>query len=128
MPIIRVDVPEGHGREKLAQIYDAVEHWIARTWAKEHIWIAVSEKFTPPGNTQVIMTVDLRPGRGQEKERLRALFDGLQQRIQGLIGTAPENMIVLVRDFGQDACLSGGDPLPPLAVLTPDLKDIKAAE
>lgn len=122
MPIIRVDVPEGHGREKLGKIYDAVERWMIATWAKEHIWISIGEKFTPPGNKQVIMTVDLRPGRGKEEERLRALFDGLQKELAALIGTAPETMIVLIRYFEQGACLSGGDPLPSLEELTPALK------
>lgn len=122
MPIIRVDVPEGHGREKLGAIHDAVERWMIATWAKEHLWISVSEKFTPPGNRQTIVTVDLRPGRGREEERLRAFFDGLQKELARLIGTTPDNMIVLIRYFEQGACLSGGDPLPSLEELTPDLK------
>lgn len=126
MPIIRVDVPEGHGREKLGALYAAVEHGIATTWAKEHIWISVSEKFTPPGNRQVIVTVDLRPGRGRESERLRLFFDGIQKAFAELIGTGPEDMIVLVRDFPDEACLSGGAPLPALAELTPDLKKARA--
>lgn len=122
MPIIRVDVPEGHGREKLGKIYAAVERAIAASWAKEHIWISVGEKFTPPGNRQVIVTVDLRPGRGREAERLRLFFDDIQKALAGLIGTAPDDLIVLVRDFPQEACLSGGAPLPALSELTPNLK------
>jgi hypothetical protein len=123
MPIIRVDVPAGHGKKKLAALYQAIERWIAAAWAKEHIWISLREKFSPPGNRQVIVTVDLRPGRGKERERLRVFFDGIQKAFKPLIGTTPEDLIVLIRDFPQHACLSGGDELPPLKSLTPKLRN-----
>ncbi len=121
MPLVRIDIPEGHTREEKQTLYAAAHEGIATTWAKEHIWIALGEKFSPPGDAQVIMTVDLRPGRGGDEERLRALFDKLQPAFQEVIGTGPEDMIVLVREFPQEACLSGGGPLPPLDTLTPDL-------
>jgi phenylpyruvate tautomerase PptA (4-oxalocrotonate tautomerase family) len=128
MPIIRVDIPEGQSQETKQTLYDAVHHAIATTWADEHIWITLSEKFSPAGDQQVLMTVDLRPGRGDEEKRLRALFDVLQPKFEKAIGTTPENMIVLIRDFPQEACLSGGAPLPPLDSLTPRLDSAEAAE
>lgn len=121
MPIIRVDIPEGHDRETRAQLYEAIHHCIATTWAKEHIWIALREKFSPPGDRQVLVTVDLRPGRGGEAERLRKLFDGLQRAFEPLIGTTAKDLIVLIRDFPQEAALSEGGPLPPLESLSPDI-------
>ncbi len=121
MPIIRIDIPEGHDNATKTALYDAVHHCISTTWAKEHIWIALHEKFSPPGNEQVIVTVDLRPGRGGEAERLQAFFDGLLESFGETIGTVRDNLIVLVRDFPQEACLSEGKSLPSLESLTPDL-------
>ena len=119
MPIIRVDIPEGHDRDTKDALYRALHDAIAETWAREHIWIALREKYSPPGNAQVMMTVDLRPGRGGEAERLRALFDRVQGDFEGLIGTTAKDLIVLIRDFPQEACLSEGGTLPPLESLTP---------
>jgi phenylpyruvate tautomerase PptA (4-oxalocrotonate tautomerase family) len=121
MPLVRVDIPEGASRQHKQALYDAVHDGIATTWAKEHIWIALTDKFSPPGDRQVLITVDLRPGRGGEEARLRALFDALAPAFAAHLGTAPEDMIVVVREFGQEACLSGGAALPPLESLTPDL-------
>ncbi len=121
MPIIRVDIPEGQDRETRDALYRALHDAIAETWAKEHIWIALREKYGPPGDRQVIVTVDLRPGRGGEAGRLRALFDRLQGDFARLIGTGAKDMIVLIRDFPDEACLSEGGPLPPLSSLTPEL-------
>ena len=36
-------------------------------------------------------------------------------------GHSRDDMIILVRDFPQHACLTGGDELPPLESLTPEL-------
>ncbi|MGI9382340.1 MAG: tautomerase family protein [Methyloligellaceae bacterium] len=119
MPIIRVDIPEGHDRDTKDALYSVLHDAIAETWAKEHIWIALREKYSPPGNTQVVMTVDLRPGRGGEAERLRALFDQVQSEFERLIGTSKKDLIVLIRDFPDEACLSEGEPLPSLESLAP---------
>ena len=121
MPLIRIDIPEGRTNQEKQVLYDAVYDGIATTWANEHIWITLCDKFTPAGNNQVLMTVDLRPGRGGEEARLRALFDKVQPVFEKITGTGPKDMIILVRDFPQEACLSGGAPLPPLDTLTPDL-------
>lgn len=119
MPIIRVDIPEGHDRDTKDALYRALYDAVAGTWATGHIWIALSEKYSPSGNAQVIVTVDLRPGRGGEADRLRALFDRVQGDFERLIGTSSKDMIVLIRDFPDEACLSEGGPLPPLESLTP---------
>jgi hypothetical protein len=126
MPVIRVDIPEGQSPETKQALYDAIHD--GTTWANEHIWISLAEKFSPAGDRQVLMTVDLRPGRGGEEERLRKLFDKLQPAFESAIGTTAEDLIILVRDFPQEACLSGGAPLPPLESLTPTLGAADAAE
>lgn len=128
MPIIRVDIPEGQSQETKQVLYDAIYDGIATSWADEHIWITLAEKFSPPGDQQVLMTVDLRPGRGDEEARLRLLFDKLQPTFEKTIGTTSEDMIILIRDFPQEACLSGGAPLPPVESLTPKLDVANAAE
>lgn len=119
MPIIRCDIPSGHSAETKDALYKILHNAIADNWAKEHIWIALSEKHAPPENKQVILTVDLRPGRGNEEQRRNALFDQVQQEFQRLIGTREDDLILLIRDFPDEACLSGGAPLPPLESLTP---------
>ena len=127
MPIIRVDIPEGHSRDEKQELNRTVHDSIASTWANQHIWIALREKFTPEGDVSVLITVDLRPGRGREQERLRAFFDAIQPTFHRIVGTTREDMIILVRDFPQHACLSGGDELPPLESLTPELVQDAAA-
>jgi len=121
MPIIRCDIPEGHSREIKDGLHRVLFDAIAETWAKEHIWIALREKHGPRDDRRVIMSVDLRPGRGGEGERLAALFSRVQSEFERLIGTAPEDLIVVIRDFPHEACLSGGAPLPPLEQLTPEV-------
>ena len=121
MPIIRIDIPEGHSRGEKQELHRAVHDAIASTWANQHIWIALREKFTPEDDVSVIITVDLRPGRGREQERLRAFFDAVEPVFRRIVGATREDMIILVRDFPQHACLSGGEELPSLESLTPEL-------
>lgn len=120
MPIVRVDVPEWLSREQRTDIRAAIEGCIARTWFKEHIWVAVRPFTTEPDERTVIMTVEVRGGRGHEKERTEALFLEAHEVFERVIGTRPDELIVLVRKFGQDDCISGGAPLPPLSDATPD--------
>lgn len=121
MPIVRCDIPEGHDRATKDALYAILHQAIADNWAKEHIWISLNEKYSPEGNAQVIMTIDLRPGRGGDSERLAATFDQVQAAFHPLIGTRADDLIVVVRTFGDADCLSGGGPLPPLESLTPAL-------
>ena len=74
MPIIRVDVPAGHPRNTLLTLKRRIEESIERTWTKEHIYVALSEMITEPGDRSAIITIDLRPGRGQEEQRAAAFY------------------------------------------------------
>ena len=122
MPIVRVDVPEGHPHEKLLRIKHNIEDSIARTWAKDHIYVAVREMLAEPGDRSAIVTVDLRPGRGKEEERAAALYRQVLGALQESIGTDGDRFVLLVRESPERAfVVDGGRRLPALAQITPDL-------
>jgi len=122
MPVVRVDVPEGHPREKLLRIKRRVEDSIARTWAKDHIYVAVREMLAEPGDRSAIVTVDLRPGRGREEERASALYEQVLAALRENIGTDADRFVLLVREFPEKAfVVDGGKRLPPLERITPNL-------
>ncbi len=122
MPVVRVDVPEGHPREKLLRIKRQVEDSIARTWAKDHIYVAVREMLAEPGDRSAIVTVDLRPGRGREEERAAALYRQVLAALTENIGTDANRFVLLVREFPERAfVVDGGKRLPPLEGITPNL-------
>ena len=122
MPVVRVDVPEGHPREKLLRIKRRVEDSIARTWAKDHIYVAVREMLAEPGDRSAIVTVDLRPGRGREEERASALYEQVLAALNDNIGTDANRFVLLVREFPERAfVVDGGKRLPPLERITPNL-------
>lgn len=122
MPIIRVDIPEGHGRETKAALRKQIHDCIARTWAKEHIYIAIREMFTEPGEEQVIMTVDLRPGRGQEALRTNALYRGVDHALGQLLHPKPKSWVLLVRQVPAEGFATEAGPLPDLSEITPALQ------
>jgi len=122
MPIVRVDVPEGRGRDRLLRLKRRIEQSIAGTWAKEHIYVAVREMLADPGDRSAIVTVDLRPGRGREEERAVTLYREVLGALQDELSTDPERFVLLVREFPEWAfVVSGGVRLPPLQQTTPEL-------
>ena len=122
MPIVRVDVPEGHPREVRLALKRSLEGCIARTWATEHIYVAVHEVPTEKGDRTVMMTVDLRPGRGKEAERARALYREVIDALRDTVGVDPERLVLLIREFPEWAfVVDGGQSLAPLAEITPAL-------
>jgi hypothetical protein len=125
MPIVRADVPAWATEEQMAAIKAELRGCIERTWAREHIWIAVRSMYAERSDTTVILTVDLRDGRGQEQARTQALFDEALGMCNRLFGTTDDKLIVLVRKFKREECVSGGRELPPLEELTPPLHQLK---
>jgi len=122
MPIVRVDIPEGHPREKRVELKRLLEDCIARTWAKEHIYVAVHEMLAEPSDRTAIVTVDLRPGRGKEAERARALYREALGALQKTLNNDPERFVLLIREFPEWAfVVSGGTSLLPLERITPAL-------
>ena len=125
MPIVRVDVPQSLSHEKQLEIRREMHGCIARTWFREHIWIAVRPYASEPGERMVIVTVEVRKGRGHDKERAEALFEEALDVCERIIGTQRDELIVLCRKFAQEDCISGGDELPPLSEATPDVRTLR---
>ena len=128
MPIVRVDVPEWVSHEQKLEVRKEMHGCIERTWFKEHIWVAVRDYTSEPDERMVIMTVEVRDGRGHDKERAEALFLEAQEVFQRIVGTQPSEFIVLCRKFGQEDCISAGDELPPLETATPPVESLRRRE
>ena len=126
MPIVRIDIPDWSNQEQRKQIRIAIESCIARTWFREHIWVAVRPFTTDENEKTIIMTVEVRSGRGHEKERTEALFDQSLNVFNKIIGTNAKELILLVRQFEQNDCISGGNQLPPLDDATPDINELRS--
>ena len=120
MPIVRADVPEWLSHQQCMEIRRELHGCIARTWFKEHIWVAVRSYVSELDERTVIMTAEFRVGRGHEKERAEALFLEAHEVFQRIVGTQEDELIVLCRKFQQEDCISGGGELPPLDEATPD--------
>jgi phenylpyruvate tautomerase PptA (4-oxalocrotonate tautomerase family) len=121
VPIIRIDIPEGHARDQKARLQKRIHECIAATWAKEHIYIAITEMFSQPGQEQAIVTVDLRPGRGREAERTRALHEGVAKAFLECLSPPPREFVLLVRQVPAEGFATEGGPLPRLDLITPAL-------
>lgn len=122
MPVVRVDVREGHPRAKLLALRGQLESAVARTWAKDHIYVSVNQFPADDADRTVIMTVDLRPGRGQEKERSAALYRESLKALEELVDADPQRFVLLVREFPERSfVVDGGMSLPPLSDITPSL-------
>ncbi len=121
MPILRADVPSWATPKQLSVLRSGLRGCVERTWAREHIWVSVRGMHAEPGDPTVILTIDLRAGRGEEQARTQALFDQALALCDEVLGTTGDKLILLVRTFGQENCISGGAELPPLSELTPQL-------
>jgi len=127
MPIIRMDVPEGLTRDQKAALRAKVHQAIAKTWANEHIYVAIREMFSEPGERLVIVTVDLRPGRGREEERGMALNALLLQALSETIGARQEDLVLLIRETPWHGFIAQGERLRDLELITPELEAVPAA-
>lgn len=125
MPIIRVDVPEWLDHAQRLQIRKEIHGCVERTWFKEHIWVAVRPYTSEPDERMVILTCEVRSGRGHDQERAEALFVESQEVLHRIVGTKDDELIVLCRKFEQEDCISAGGQLPPLAEATPDPAGLK---
>ena len=87
MPIVRADVPEWLTREQRLEIRAELDKCIAKTWFKEHIWVAVRPYTSEPEERTVIVTVEVRSGRGHELERAEAMFVESLDALNRIVGT-----------------------------------------
>ena len=51
MPIMRADIPDWASRVQMAALRLELQGCIERTWAREHIWIAVRGMYAEPKET-----------------------------------------------------------------------------
>ncbi len=113
MPVIRIDVPEGTGREIKSRIRDGVKQAVLDTLAPKETkydYVAVREAFAELGDGVPLVTVDLRPGR--EAERKKALVDAIAEILQAELGSEPVDLYVLFRENPAENHYTGGTPLP----------------
>ncbi len=122
MPFVRVDVPEGLAREAKDRIHQGVSDAIVKCWHKTDIWISICDMYAKTGDKTVLLSCGVRPGRGDEEARTKAFFDRCHKIMEEEIGTSREEMIVMVHEFEQHMCISGGVQLPPLEEGTPQLE------
>ena len=127
MPIIRIDVPEGQSRENLLELRRRIQDAVARTWAKEHIYVAMREMIVDADERTTIVTVDLRAGRGYEEQRAVALYREILDAMHSSIKADENRFVLLIREFPERCfVVSGGRGLPPLEEITPKLAEATA--
>jgi len=125
VPIIRADIPTGQSDEAKAVLRNRIRDAVARTWATEHIYIAIGEMFTDPDDVQAIVTVDLREGRGHEKKRSELLHRMIRDSLNDVLNPRPHSFVLLIRQLPAEAFATEGGELPPLSAITPDLTGIE---
>src|SRR6266446_4612726 len=114
MPIVRIDVPQGHPREEMLRLKRCVEEAIARTWATDHIYVAIHEMLCESDDRSAILTVDLRAGRGREEKRAAVLYQMVLDALKASLNTDADRFVLLVREFPESSFIvDGGRPLPP---------------
>jgi hypothetical protein len=122
MPIVRIDIPEGHPRERLLELRRRMQAAIERTWARDHIYIAIRETVCDAPDGSAIVTVDLRPGRGKEADRAQALYAEALAALRATTGVDEKRFVLLVRQFPEwSFVVDGGRSLPGLDEITPEL-------
>jgi phenylpyruvate tautomerase PptA (4-oxalocrotonate tautomerase family) len=113
MPVVQVDIPHGHSDETKAALKKSIkESIIAAIDPKitKYIYIAIRDAYSEFGDGAPIITVDLRPGR--ETERKAALAEKLSQSFSDTLGTAPEDLYLLLRETPAIDHYCGGQSLP----------------
>lgn len=113
MPIVRVEVPHGMSDEKKGEVRSAVKSAVLETLAPKEAkydYVAIREVYAEAGDGAPIVTVDLRPGR--EQERKAALVHALAEALSKSAGFAPEDLYVLFRETAAANHYCGGTPLP----------------
>ena|SRR5882724_3269583 len=97
MPILRIDVPEGLTREQKATLQKEIRRCVELTWAKEHVYIAIRDMFSEPGDRTTIMTMDLRPGRGHENERAEKLYAMALEVLKQTVPLEARDFVMLIQ-------------------------------
>ncbi len=112
MPIVRVELPHGFTDEKKGQVRLAVKAAVLKTLAPKETkydYVAIREVFGEIGDGVPVVTVDLRPGR--EQERKAALAQAIAEALGATVGIAAEDVYVLYRENVAANHFCGGTPL-----------------
>lgn len=112
MPVVRVELPLGISAQKKAELRLAVKGAVLKTLApkeSKYDYVAIREVFGEIGDGVPIVTVDLRPGR--EQERKAALARAIAKALGDTLGIKPEDVYVLFRETRAADHYCGGKPL-----------------
>lgn len=99
MPIVRVELPHGFPDEKKAQARQAVKTAVLKTLAPKETkydYVAIREVFGEIGDGVPVVTVDLRPGR--EQERKAALAESIAKSLEAVLGIEAQHVYILFRE------------------------------
>lgn len=112
MPLVRVELPMGMAREKKEDARARVKEAVLKTLAPKETkydYVAVREVLAEIGDGVPVVTVDLRPGR--EQERKQALAHAIAEALGEVAGILPEDVYVLFRENPANNHFCGGKPL-----------------
>lgn len=113
MPIVRVELPYGFSEAKKAQARQAVKAAVLKTLAPKEAkydYVAIREVFGEIGDGVPVVTVDLRPGR--EQERKAALAESIGRSLEAVLGIEARDVYVLFRETVAANHYCGGKSLP----------------
>jgi len=113
MPIVRVELPQGFSDDKKGEVRQAVKSAVLKTLAPKEAkydYVAIQDVFAEPGDGAPVVTVDLRPGR--DEERKEALVRAIADALADTVGYKPEDLYVLFRENPAPNHYCGGSPLP----------------
>lgn len=114
MPVIRIEIPEGVPIEAKRRIREGAKKAVLDTLAPKETkydYVAVREVFGEIGDGVPLITVDLRPGR--EEERKKALSDALATLLNTELNVEARDVYVLYRENPAENHYCGGEPLAP---------------
>jgi phenylpyruvate tautomerase PptA (4-oxalocrotonate tautomerase family) len=113
MPVVRVELPPGFSDEKKARTRQAVKAAVLKTLAPKEArydYVAIREVWGEIGDGVPVVTVDLRPGR--EEERKAALAESIAESLEAVLGIKGQDVYVLFRETAAGNHYCGGKPLP----------------
>lgn len=113
MPIVRVELPHGISDDQKARTREAVKAAVLKTLAPKETkydYVAIREVFGEIGDGVPVVTVDLRPGR--EQERKAALARAIAESLEATLGIQARDVYVLFRETVAANHYCGGSPLP----------------
>lgn len=113
MPIVRIELPRGFSDEQKVRTRQAVKAAVLKTLAPKETkydYVAIREVFCEIGDGAPVITVDLRPGR--EQERKAALAKAMAKSLEAVLGIEARDVYVLFRETVAANHYCGGKPLP----------------